>query len=306
MIDRRRFTLGAAALGGALLAPHTAWSRETLQIGAIELTSVSDGSLTLPAQFLFGPMDQAALAEALKPFEVSPEGELTPPCNLTLLRDGDRVALFDAGAGPGFQASAGRVLEALDAVGVAPEDVTHLVFTHGHPDHLWGVLDDFDEPLFAEAEHMMGRVEFDYWMDPNTVDRIGDARASFAAGAKRRLDLLADRITLFDDGAEVLPGVSARLTAGHTPGHMAFDVRSGSQSVMIVGDAIGNPHIAFARPDWPSGSDQDPALGARTRVALLESLSASQARFIGFHLPAGGIGRVERKDGAFRFAPAEG
>ena len=138
------------------------------------------------------------------------------------------------------------------------------------------------------------------------MESIGEARAAFAAGAQRRLEALGDAITLFDDGAEILPGVAARMTPGHTPGHMAFEARSGSESVLIVGDAIGNHHVAFARPDWLSGSDQDQALGAETRLALLDSLAADQALLIGFHLPEGGVGRVERKDGAYRFAPLEG
>ncbi len=306
MVTRRRLLqTGAAALAIGALGPQTAWSR-AFSVGDMTLATLSDGALTLPASFIFEPMDAKALPEALAPFGLAVDGTLTPPCNVTLLRSAGRVILFDAGAGASFQAGAGQLVDALDAAGLAPEDVTHVVFTHGHPDHLWGVLDDFDEPLFSSAVHMMGRNEFAYWTDNGTVDSIGEARKAFAVGARRRLETLGDAITLIDDGEEILPGVAARMTPGHTPGHMAFEVRSGSESALILGDAIGNHHVAFAKPDWPSGSDQDQARAAKTRRALLDQASAEQTPVIGFHLPDGGAGRVERQDGAFRFAPLEG
>ena len=80
------------------------------------------------------------------------------------------------------------------------EDVTDIVFTHAHPDHLWGLLDDFDDPLFPDASYMIGKTEWDYWLNPNTVDEIGEARASFAVGALRRLEMIEDQIEFFSDG----------------------------------------------------------------------------------------------------------
>ena len=81
-------------------------------------------------------------------------------------------------------------------------------------------------------------------------------------------------------------GVAARATYGHTPGHMAFVV---NDDALIVGDAIGNGHLALARPEWPSGADQDAEMGIGTRTALLAELADTGMRFVGFHLPAGGM-----------------
>jgi glyoxylase-like metal-dependent hydrolase (beta-lactamase superfamily II) len=184
---------------------------------------------------------------------------------------------------------------------VGADEITHVIFTHGHPDHLWGVLDDFDDPVFSNASYMIGQAEWDYWTDPATVESIGAARAAFAVGAARRLAEIEDRTSFITGGQEVLPGILAHDSPGHTPGHMAFEIRQGSAGVMVVGDAIGNGHLALARPDWPSGSDQDPETGIATRTRLLDMLTADRMAMVGFHLPEGGLGHVERHDGAYRF-----
>lgn len=299
-LSRRDFVAGGAGLMASAafgVRPGPAFAQ--IDLGDIRLDVVSDGSLTLPGGFIFDPMPQDELAPIIERFDLSAD-VLTPPCNVTLMRSGDRVVLFDVGSGPDFAPNAGTLLTSLEALDVTPEDVTDVIFTHAHPDHLWGLLDDFDDPLFSNASYMIGQTEWDYWMDPNTVDTIGDARASFAVGAQRRLEMIQDNIAFFKDGEEILPGVAARATFGHTPGHMAFEVRSGSNAVMILGDCIGNHHVAFARPDWRSGSDQDQDLAAQTRVALMDQLSAEQMQVIGYHLPQG-AGYVEKTSDGYTF-----
>lgn len=303
MLTRRRLILSAAALGAAPALPRPVWAQTTLTLGSLRIDTLSDGSLTLPGDFILGGMPAEEVAAIMARHGLATD-VLTPPCNVTLLRDGTHVVLFDAGSGPDFQPTAGRLSEALSAIGLSPEEVTHVVFTHAHPDHLWGVLDEFDEPVFANAAHLIGQAEFDYWTDPATVETIGEARASFAVGAARRLQALADRLTFLSDGQGVLPGVTARLTPGHTPGHLSFEVEAEGGRAMVIGDAIGNHHVAMAHPEWESGSDQDAPLAARTRAALVEMLAAEGRFVIGFHLPEGGIGRIEAEGGAFRFAPA--
>ncbi len=271
-----------------------------LSLGTSTLTTVSDGSLVLPGSFIFEPMPKDELAPILSTFDLSAE-RLTPECNLALYRDGTNTVLFDVGSGPDFMPTAGTIVDSLDALGLAPEDVTHVVFTHAHPDHIWGLLDEFDEPLFYEATYMMGRDEWDYWWDPETVNTIGEARAAFAVGAKRRMEAIQDAVILFDEGEEILPGIAAVSSPGHTPGHMAFEIRQGSQAALVVGDAIGNHHVAFRKPTWESGSDQDASLAVKTRKMLFDRLISEQMSLVGFHLPNGGLGRVDTDGDAYRF-----
>lgn len=299
-ITRRAFAVGScAALGLGALTARRARAQTPVQLGAMRIDVLSDGNLVLPRDFILGDLPADQVAAILAPFGLL-GGSFAPPCNLTLLRHDDRVVLFDAGSGPDFQPTAGLLPETLDALGLAPDDITHLVMTHGHPDHLWGLLDDFDEPWLPNAQILMGRIEFDYWRDANTVSTIGAARQSFAVGAQRRLDAVADLVTFIEAGDEILPGVAARATFGHTPGHLAFELRDGSDSLMVLGDAIGNHHIAFERPDWVSGADQDGPKAAQTRVALMDQIASARMRVLGFHLP-GGLGRIERHASAYRF-----
>ncbi|WP_377506903.1 MBL fold metallo-hydrolase [Octadecabacter sp. R77987] len=297
-LTRRRFTTLAAAGIASGFAPLRASMAQT-SLGVFTLTSLSDGALTLPLSMTLEhvPDDQRAAVTQHYGFGDT----LTPPCNVTLLQTDTRNILFDVGAGPEFMSSAGFLLDALDAAGLGPDDITDVVFTHAHPDHIWGLVDDFDDLLFANASYMMGQAEWDYWTDPDTVNTIDAGRTTFAVGAARRLARIADQVTFFGDGAEILPGVAARATFGHTPGHMAFEVRQGSEAIMILGDCIGNHHLAFDHPDWRSGSDQDADQGVATRVALLDQLAHEQMQILGFHLPDTGIGRVEKAGSAYRF-----
>lgn len=302
-LTRRNFLIGGAGISvGSALGIRPSLAQAQITLGDMQLDVVSDGSLTLPGGFIFDPMPKDALAPILEKYQLSPD-VLTPPCNVTLLRRGDRTVLFDVGSGPDFAPNSGTLLASLDALGVAPDDVTDVIFTHAHPDHLWGLLDDFDDPLFTQARYMIGQAEWDYWMNPNTVDEIGEARASFAVGAARRLAMIEDNMTFFSDGDEVLPGVAARATVGHTPGHMAMEVRNGSESVMILGDCIGNHHVAFEKPEWPSGADQDQELAAKTRISLIDQLAAEQMRVIGYHLPGNGVGFVDKTSTGYTFVP---
>lgn len=296
MLTRRHLLTAALA---APLAPRRLWASSTLALGSFQIDTLSDGNLVLPGDFILGGMPQEEMQAIVAKYGL-PTDQLTPPCNVTLLRDGTNTVLFDVGSGPDFQPTAGKLSEALEAMGLTPDDITHVIFTHGHPDHLWGLLDDFDEPVFPNAEYMIGQSEFDYWTDPDTVTTIGEARATFAVGAARRLAVIADSVRLLADGEEPLPGIFARLTPGHTPGHLAFEL-AGPTPAMVLGDCIGNHHVAFERPEWASGSDQDKDLAAATRVRLLDQLVADQHAIIGFHLPGGGIGRVERVDAGYRF-----
>ncbi len=304
-LDRRRFLAATGssallALAAGLAVPRAARA-QTLSTGAAEITVVSDGHLVLPMGFAFPDVPQEDLAKLLADNGMATDA-LLPDCNVTLARIGDRLVIFDVGAGANFMPTAGRLADSLASAGVDAADVTDVVFTHAHPDHLWGLTDDFDELVFANAQYRIGRAEWDFWSAPDAIARVPQDRQTFVVGAQNRFAAIADRVIFIEGGQEVLPGIEAVATPGHTPGHLSFMIQ-GAEPVLIVGDAITNSVISFARPDWPSGSDQDPALGAKTRLSLLDRLAGDRARAIGFHFPHPGAGHVERKDSGYRYVP---
>lgn len=303
-LTRRTLLRTGAASAATALMPLGILKANAFAIGDAVLTSVSDGNLVLPLDFSYPEVAQDELKALLQANGLPTDG-LLPDCNVPILKSGDRTIMFDVGSGANFMPSAGRLLDNMEEAGFDPADITDVVFTHGHPDHLWGLVDDFDEIVFPNASFHMGRAEWDFWRDPGTVDVMPEARKSFAVGAQNRLAYLEDMINLFEPGAEVLPGVEAVDTAGHTPGHMSFMLHGGSEPVLIAGDAVTHFAISFAHPAWPTGSDQDPEMGIATRLKLLDRLAAERAVLAAYHLPKPGEGRVERDGTVYRFV-AEG
>ena len=283
-IKRRLFLKAASCLPLSLGIPSLVHSE--INFGGTKITTVSDGSITLPASLTFDTMPKNELELIINEFSLS-QDQLVRECNVTLVETENRKILFDVGAGIYFLDGMGAILDSLDEQGLAPEDITDVIFTHAHPDHIWGVLDDFDDLLFPEAMYHIGRVEWDYWWNPETVNEVDESRVQTAVGAKTRFEALQDQIEFFDDGDEPIPGVLALMTPGHTPGHMSFEIANGSQSALIVGDALNNHHVAFKRPNWLSGLDQDPEMAALTRQNLLNRSSSEDMLLIGFHLPKG-------------------
>ena len=294
-----------AATSSSLIGAATTkvWAQSSLALGGVKIDVLSDGNLRLPTAMLMANAPKEEVAAYFAKHKLSMEA-LEPSCNLTLLRDGERTILFDVGSGPNFMPSAGKLADAMDAIELDPADVTHVVFTHAHPDHLWGLMDDFDEPLFSEAQYMISKTEWDFWIDKETVNKIGEARQVFAVGAMRNLKAIEDKITRFNFEDEILPGVRAFDTSGHTPGHTSFEIRSGGESVVVVGDVLTNPFYSFEKPHWPSGSDQDYDGGITARKSLLDQLEHGKMQMIGYHIPYPGIGRVERNGNEFKFVAA--
>ena len=270
-------------------------------IGAIEVIAVSDGALNVPLPFAFPetPPDQLA---SLFTAHGLPAGGTPNPTNVTLVKTGAELVLIDAGSGANFQPTAGKLLENLEAAGIDPAAITTVVFTHGHADHLWGALDDFeDAPRFPKARYVMAAQEWDFWTHPDTPDRVPEAFRGMALGSARILKRIGNRLERRKAGDTVAPGLTYVATIGHTPGHMSVMVESGRDRLLVGADALTHVAVSFARPDWRVGSDYDGDRAIATRKRLLDRLATERTPLIGFHLPYPGHGLVERTGLAYRF-----
>lgn len=303
-LTRRNVLTGLATTGLWTMTPALTGRAQAqlLTVGDGELMTISDGKLQLPIAFSFPEAPQDELVSLLTANGL-PEDMLQPDCNVTLLRSGDRFAIFDVGAGTNFMPTAGELLANLETKGIDPTDITDVVFTHAHPDHLWGLTDDFDELVFPEASYHIGRAEWDYWSADDTLEKVPENMQTLVVGAQNRFEVIADRINFIAPGDEVFPGVEAMDTSGHTPGHLSFIVH-GSDPVIILGDALSNSIISVQQPDWPAGMDQDPQKAIEMRNVLLDRLATDRIRLIGYHFPHPGAGRIEKSQTGFIYVEA--
>jgi glyoxylase-like metal-dependent hydrolase (beta-lactamase superfamily II) len=296
-----------AGLGAALAFPgaaaHAAPAPVSHKVGAIGVTILSDGVLTVPLSFSL-PETPPAEAAALFKSHGLPELGAPSQTNVVLVGTGSERVLIDAGSGPGFQPTAGKLQENLEAAGIAADSITKVVFTHGHADHLWGAIDDFgDGDRFPNARYVISAAEWDFWTAPNTASRMPDALKGMALGSSRILKAIEKKVDRRKNGEAVAPGLTYLATPGHTPGHMAVAIEDGGAGLIVGGDVLTNTAISFARPDWRIGSDFDRDQGIATRKRLLDRLAKDRTPLVGFHLAWPGLGAVERKDTAYRFIP---
>lgn len=300
--SRRDVVAGSLAAAAVLALPVPAFARSVAKSGARELLTFTDGTINLPISMAASDRKPEEVAAVLKAGGL-PTDRNAAPLNVTAVKDGENCILLDAGSGQRFLPGSGKLGESLEAAGIDREKITHVLFTHAHPDHLWGAVDEFDEPAFPNAKYLIAQTDRDYWMAPATLNKVPEPLKMFVAGAQRVIKTLGDRLGVFKAGAEIAPGIAAFDTGGHTPGHVSFEVKMGSDSIMVLGDALTHPLISFSHPDWKPGSDSEPDRAIATRKRLLDRLASEKRRLIGYHLPGGGAGRAEKAGSAWRFVP---
>ena len=295
----RRALLASTAATFALGLPAAAATPHRFRHGDFEVIVVSDGHLVLPASFLAPdapPAERAALLKA-----AGQDGEqYQSPTNITLVRKGSELILFDAGSGDRFMPTAGKLFDNLKDAGIDKASITKVVLTHGHPDHLWGALDDFDDLVLPNAAYYVGAAEWDFWHGENATRGLPAERAGFVTGARRRFDAIKDRVKMVKPGDDIVTGLRVVDTAGHTQGHVSLEI-AGGEGLMVGSDVLTHPLISFGHPEWRTTADHVPGEAATTRKTLLDRLATDRSRLIGFHLPYPGLGRVERKGSAYQF-----
>ena len=306
-VNRRSVLAGAGALGAisyagirpALSQIFAAHHRFT--VGAAEIIVISDGAMSLPVSLAL-PATPRPQTEALLAVNGLPLDAITNPVNVTIVKTGSEIILIDTGAGGEFMPGLGKFADTLEAVGIKPEMITKVIFTHAHPDHLWGVIDPLDDSTrFQNASHVMTGAEFDYWHAADVEARVAEPFKRMTAGTHRRLKLISERISKRNPGDEIAPGVVLIDTPGHTPGHVSVVITSGAERLLVGGDVLTQSIISFQKPDWPWGPDMDADRAITSRKRTLDMLAADRIPLLGYHLPWPGLGRVERAGPAYRF-----
>jgi glyoxylase-like metal-dependent hydrolase (beta-lactamase superfamily II) len=286
LVNRRTVLAGIGAASvlpvrGLAAPPHR------LKLGDFELTVLSDGYLTVPTRSLARNATDTEISASIgasSPF-------VTPPCNITLVRTPSETILIDVGAGPHFMTGAGQLVDNMQAAGIDRNAITKVVFTHAHPDHLWGVLDDFDDtPMFPKASYLIAAAELDFWLDQDAISGLPDDRKNFGPGAKRNLERIKDKLQTIVPGQDIVPGMRALDTAGHTVGHISVELAIGQETMVVLGDALTHATISFAYPEWmPAADHHDPARAVAMRKSLLDSLRPAVNRSSVSTFPSPGL-----------------
>ncbi len=272
-------------------------------VGELDCIAVSDGALIWgppddpsPATVLFANAPQAEVDAAVeKAGETLPWTQWTEECTCLLVDMGTQRILVDAGAGD-LDPGTGRLVENLASAGVAPSDIDVVILTHGHPDHIGGLIDRAGSPVFPAARVLLSRSEWDFWMEGEAEGALPGETGAFLLGfARQTLPKLQQCLELIHDEGELASGVRYLSAPGHTPGHLAVELSSRSQRLLVVGDLVLHP-LHVAHPEWYSVVDSDPALVEQTRRAFLAQAAGGDCLIHAFHFPFPGLGRLSAHD----------
>lgn len=225
----------------------------------------------------------------------------------TLVNTGKELVLFDTGNGTlarDYEGMRGRLppgtlLQRLAELGHRPEDIDVIVSTHGHPDHIGGLIDG-GKPVFPNARYVFGAAEFDFW---KKGENVREARKFNRELFVKLCVPLADRSTFIKPGDEVVPGITALDAAGHSPGLMAFHIESGGTRFMVTADTCTQYVMAVQRPEWYFDMDDDKDRAVASRKRILDMLATDRIFFVSFHFPFPGLGWVDRSQGGYRWVP---
>lgn len=321
IISRRNFLAGSTSSAALLTAAPCfidayisaaraqAAGFNRYKVGAVEVTAVADGSVTfgLPDTFVVNAKKEQ-VAEVLKAAGV-PEGKVTIPFTPLVIRSGNALAVIDTGmgaaAGSQPNATAGQFQKNLSAAGIDASKVTHVVISHFHADHINGLLAADNKPQYPNAQILVPAPEWAFWMNDDNMKKAPPGRMEGAfKNARRVFDTLQRKVTQYQWGREVIPGMTALGTPGHTPGHTSFTLASGNDSVFIQSDVTNIPSLFVTNPGWHVMFDQDPKEAEATRRKTFDMVAAQKTRVQGFHYPFPALGRIEKAGTGYRLVAA--
>ena len=277
-----------------------------LQVGEIEVTVIHDGPIGFPPPFLAVNAPEEEVLALMQDYDLGTD--FAPlSVGIVLIRSGDHLVLVDTGSGTStfatdfFGNNIGHLIPTLEMMGVTPRDITDVIFSHYHPDHLGGTSSD-NGLLFPNAQHYLPQVEWEFLQS----DGIDEFLVPFVGFAQQQLQPLAasdGQLRFYGDEDEVVSGIQAMSTFGHSAGHHSFMIESNGQQLLLSIDVFAHHILHLRHPDWFAGVDQIPDVAVATRQQLLKRIADEKMQILAFHFPFPGIGHILPDGEGYRFVP---
>jgi glyoxylase-like metal-dependent hydrolase (beta-lactamase superfamily II) len=279
------------------------------KIGSIEVTVVTDGINRRPITgdlVLNATKDEvnAALAAAFMEKDV-----FVGPYNPIVVNTGAKMAVIDTGTGEAAykvsQGMNGQFLINLAAAGINPNDIDSVIISHYHGDHINGLLKSDNSLTFPNAEILVPGPEHKYWMDDGEMSRASTPRIQNLFKNVRRVmrGEVLKHLCTYEWDQEVIPGIIAVGTPGHSPGHTCHIITSGGNKVYVQGDVTHLPVLFVRNPGWHPHIDQDPVQAEATRRKVYDMLVAEKMLVQAFHYPFPALAHVEKTTTGYREIP---
>ena len=300
----RRFTKDARKFETDSLSSVFGFYR--FHVGEYEIIVINDGFLGLPLPLLAATAPEEDVLALMKTHGLGTEFAALP-IGVVLIRSGDRLVLLDTGTGTSdfardmFGDYIGGLVPTLKLIGVSPEAITDVIFSHSHGDHLWGTSVD-GQLVFPNAQHYLPQLE---WEDLRPENHPEFAKPFIEFAKKQLQPLLANdgQLAFYGNEDEIVPGIQSMATPGHSVGHHALIIESDGKQLLLPFDVLGHPILHLHHPEWAMRVDQTPDVAVATRQKLLARAADEKMPILAHHFPFPGLGNVVRDGDAYRFIP---
>jgi glyoxylase-like metal-dependent hydrolase (beta-lactamase superfamily II) len=272
-----------------------------MKVGKYQCTIFRDLSFKYLAKDFFINASQQELSQSLNKYRIDPDN-IPSPFIAILLQQNDKKILIDTGIGFSEKPITvrgntiilkGRLHQLLQQENINKEDITDVIITHFHPDHIGGIFSEEEKLNFPNARFHMHEYEWTYWHSSQSDNQP----AQFKFFIEKNITRLKDgNLNLIKgDFVDFLPGITAVKADGHTPGQIALIIQSRKDQLLYISDAVLHP-LHIEKLDWQTNYDLDHQKAKQSRVKLIELAYKDNMLVNAFHFEFPSLGRIDKYD----------